>query len=167
MPTVIALAVYFCVSDFVLISQCIYYKNATKSRVCGSERNLDPYSSDEDDAHEALLGSPQSHPATYSTQAQLPNHATQNTVKSMMWPSLCYCPANGWARRASILFGVTLLGLIGWLLAYQSGIWQPISQTRHKAEESFLAIVLGYISALCYLGHVKQNFRAERAYKYV
>lgn len=66
---------------------------------------------------------------------------------------------NQWVKNALSIVGVVAVGTAGWAIAWQSGVWTPTpeegSVPAGTASESAVgATVLGYISAVCYLGYV-------------
>ena len=63
--------------------------------------------------------------------------------------------ANPWVRNTLSILAVLAVGVAGWAIAWQSGVWEPapVDDVPVSAEENAGgAKVLGYISALCYLG---------------
>ena len=63
---------------------------------------------------------------------------------------------NAWVRNGLSIFGVVAVGAAGWVLAWQSGVWKPTDRDVPETSNSapFGAEVLGYFSAVCYLGYV-------------
>jgi solute carrier family 66 (lysosomal lysine-arginine transporter), member 1 len=60
-----------------------------------------------------------------------------------------------WLRNTISILFVCLVGAIGWLIAYESGVWTPTPEGSELTEPQPVAIgaeILGYFSALCYLG---------------
>lgn len=62
-----------------------------------------------------------------------------------------------WLRNTISILLVCVAGITGWLIAYKSGIWTPTPEDSDLKEPQSVAIgaeILGYFSALCYLGCV-------------
>jgi hypothetical protein len=65
--------------------------------------------------------------------------------------------ANGrsWLRNTISIMFVCIAGAAGWLIAYKSGVWTPTPEDSDLTEPQSVAIgaeILGYFSAVCYLG---------------
>lgn len=113
---VIALAIYFCFADVILISQCLYYQRLRSVTTA-------------DTTTEPLI--PKSHDDDNSKQI---------AIKTV------------WKNTAAVV-GVCIVGIAAWIFAWRIGLWQPSSRIDEN-DSSIGAVVLGYGSALCYLGHV-------------
>jgi hypothetical protein len=53
------------------------------------------------------------------------------------------------------IIGIMAAGTAGWMLAWQSGVWKPTPDGGDVVDGAQMAIgaqVLGYFSAVCYLG---------------
>lgn len=65
-----------------------------------------------------------------------------------------------WKKNTLSVFLVCLAGAAGWAIAWQSGVWTPTPEESQipdfdtSAEGAVGAQVLGYFSAVCYLGYV-------------
>ncbi|KAI0996270.1 hypothetical protein K3495_g11909 [Podosphaera aphanis] len=143
-PIVILQAIYFCLSDGILISQCLYYKYI-------SARNIDtsPSSSTSTPSEEA--------PLLRSHLPQSPSSPGKKTEKS------------AWIYNTLSLVAVIVAGTAGWAVAYYTSFWIP-----SPAEESIPntskttpigAELLGYLSAVCYLSaripQIAKNYREK------
>jgi len=151
-PTVIALAIYFCIADFVLISQCLYY-NHINAR---SRRQLSVVSSASEE--EPLLTRRRS-----SDTIGLPgSHRRRSSARSGRRDSLSKIleeddspNANPWLRNTLSILAVIAVGTAGWAIAWQSGVWIPTPEDSDVPETIQAAVgakILGYASAVCYLG---------------
>jgi hypothetical protein len=152
-PTVIALAIYFCIADLVLISQCAYYNhiNARTKR----QQSVASVVSEE----EPLLTRRRS-----SDTLGLPgSHRRRSSARSLPRDSLTKILEdeesggnNPWLRNTLSILAVIAVGAAGWAIAWQSGVWIPTAPEGDNVPEiaktAVGAKVLGYISALCYLG---------------
>jgi hypothetical protein len=66
-------------------------------------------------------------------------------------------PTGGsWKRNTLSIFMVIAVGTAGWALAWQSGVWTPTPEhpgdLPAQKEVAVGASILGYFSAVCYLG---------------
>lgn len=62
---------------------------------------------------------------------------------------------NAWVRNTISIVLVCIAGTAGWVIAWQSGVWTPTPEDGDTVEGQEMAIgaqILGYFSALCYLG---------------
>ncbi|KAL9108677.1 MAG: hypothetical protein Q9227_006623 [Pyrenula ochraceoflavens] len=109
-PVIIAIAVYFCIADGVLISQCLYYRRKKTE--------------EEDGEHSPLLPQPEGH--------------LEEKKGSEIWKNILS------------VFGVIAVGAVGWAIAWQSGVWTPTEDD--TTDMAAGAQILGYLSALLYLG---------------
>lgn len=149
-PTVTALAVYFCFADLVLISQCLYYNIINARR----DRKLSQMSSGtEGSAEEPLLSRRRS-------SIGLPGSHRRSSASARRRSSLAAIVEEGTGRKAWIkntvsIFLVCLAGTAGWAIAWQSGVWRPQPELDDQVggtPSPVGAQILGYASAVCYLG---------------
>lgn len=156
MPTVIALAIYFCFADLILITQCIYYNKVNSNR---RQRQVSTVSAASED--EPLLTRARSRDATglpgshrrRSSGLEPDAEARDVLTKGFEAEE----PASGGTVRNMIsVLLVILVGAGGWALAWQSGVWSPQPEEGHGDQEvqtvALGAEILGYFSAVCYLG---------------
>ena len=157
MPTVIALAIYFCFADAVLITQCLYYNfvNARKARQAA-------LSADEpalDDPRQPLL-SPTVQNMGLPGSRRRSSASTNKRGKSILPSPLPIIPevessGRAWLRNSISSALVILAGGIGWVIAWKLGAWKPTSTDTDMSEHPPLgAEILGYLSAVAYLGLV-------------
>ena len=151
-PTVIALAVYFCIADFVLISQVLYYNHLNASH-----------------AHQTSTASTDSEQAPLLTRRRssdlgLPgSHRRRSSALSAHRDSLSKIleeeeeGSNAWLKNSLSVVGVIAVGTAGWAIAWQSGVWTPTPENSNGIDASqhapLGAEILGYLSAVCYLGY--------------
>jgi len=152
-PTVIALAIYFCFADFVLISQCLYY-NHINARA-GRQASIVSI----DTENEPLLTRRRSSDAT-----GLPgSHRRRSSVRSGIQRSDSLSKIleeddtpdeNPWLKNSLSIIGVIVAGTAGWAIAWQSGVWKATPEDGPDGEQAVAlgAKLLGYFSAVCYLG---------------
>ncbi|KAH8816888.1 PQ loop repeat-domain-containing protein [Xylogone sp. PMI_703] len=164
-PTVTALAVYFCLADFVLISQCLYYNHVNANR---AQRHPSVASAASEE--EPLLSRRRS-----SDTTGLPgSHRRRSSARSgQQRDSLAKIleedeNSNGssWVRNTVSIAMVMIVGAAGWAIAWRSGIWTPVPDQRESPETTNIPVgaeILGYISAICYLGaripQIIKNYR--------
>ena len=150
-PTVIALAIYFCIADVLLILQCLYYRREKRQK-----NKLHPPSLYEEGAHEPLLSNCQSNVSLLSSRRnsskslRRPNLVSQASEKRQSWRT---CATNG----ISVVL-VCSIGVAGCVLAWQGGLWKIHDQTAEPSKGSTGAVIVGYLSAIAYLGYVCLNF---------
>ncbi len=151
-PTVIALAIYFCIADFVLIAQCLYYNHINAK----AKRHLSVSSVITEE--EPLLTRRRS-----SDAIGLPgSHRRRSSARSAGRDSLTKIleeddspDARPWFKNTLSVLAVVAVGTAGWAIAWQSGVWVPSPENGDAVEPNSTAVgakVVGYISAVCYLG---------------
>ncbi|KAH9209293.1 PQ loop repeat-domain-containing protein [Leptodontidium sp. 2 PMI_412] len=151
-PTVIALAIYFCIADVVLITQCLYYnhvnaKTARQQSVASATTEEEPLltrrrSSD-------TIGLPGSHRRRSSAMS-----ASRNSLTKILEEDDS-ADSKPWLRNTLSILGVVVVGTAGWAIAWQSGVWVPQPEDSDVVGPQATAVgakILGYISAVCYLG---------------
>lgn len=153
-PTVTALAVYFCFADLILISQCLYYNIANARR----DRKFSAMSSGtEGSVEEPLLarrrrssiGLPGSH---RRSSASAISRRRRSSLASIVEEGT---GRKAWFKNTVSIFLVCLAGTAGWAIAWQSGVWRPTPEQDDQVggtPSPLGAQILGYASAVCYLG---------------
>ncbi|OAL48885.1 vacuolar membrane PQ loop repeat protein [Pyrenochaeta sp. DS3sAY3a] len=159
-PTVIALAIYFCFADLVLISQCLYYntKNSRRSRKQSTRS--------QDSVEAPLLGRRDSSNIGLPGSHRRDSAASRRRRASSL-PTIADVEEGGseWVNNTLSIIGVCVVGAAGWAIAWKTGVWvpQPIKDDNEGAEIAFGAEILGYASALCYLGaRIPQIIKNQR-----
>ena len=155
-PTVVALAIYFCFADVVLISQCLYY-NVKNTRKDVRRNSLGSGDSEIDNPEQPLLRS-------NSTNIGLPGsrrHSSaslkrQDSAPGSQLPSIPEDASNSraWLKNSLCVILVCLAGSAGWAIAWKLGVWKSsLAEVDGETPDRVVgAEVLGYISATCYLG---------------
>lgn len=163
-PTVIALAVYFCFADLILIAQCVYYtyRNSRQSRK-HSEAAVEP-------AQQPLLG------RRDSDNLGLPGSRRRSSTASRRHrdgldrpdgPADEQVTGSEWKKNTLSILAICLAGTAGWAVAWATGVWRPvpIDQDASSDEMAPGAQILGYVSAVCYLGarlpQIYKNWREK------
>jgi len=169
-PTVIALAVYFCIADFVLISQCVYYNhiNALQSQ---RHRSVGSAQSEEEPLltrrrSSDAIGLPGSHRRRSSARSTSHTSEIRRDSLSKILEEDDSPNGNPWARNTISALLVIAAGTAGWAIAWQSGVWTPTPELGEIPEARRVALgaeILGYFSAVCYLGaripQILKNYR--------
>jgi uncharacterized protein with PQ loop repeat len=150
-PTVIALAIYFCFADLILIGQCLYYnvKNARKSRKTSTRSD--------DSIEQPLLGRRDSSNLGLPGSHRRRSSALSRRRRASSLPSLNEDgddKGNQWLKNSLSIVGVCVVGAAGWAIAWKTGVWAPtpLRDDTSGDDVALGAQVLGYASALCYLG---------------
>lgn len=156
-PTVIALAIYFCFADFVLISQCLYYNHINAQ----AQRHASVASAQSGQSEEEPLltrrrssdatGLPGSHRRRSSARSG--THRRDSLSKILEEDDSP--DANPWLKNTVSILAVIVVGAAGWAIAWQSGVWMPTPEDGGAGKDSVAlgAKILGYISAVSYLGY--------------
>lgn len=158
-PTVIALAIYFCFADLILISQCIYYnvKNARRARKASTRS--------EDSVEQPLLGRRDSSNVGLPGSHRRRSSALSRQRRASSLPSLREQEeaGNAWVKNSLSITGVCLVGAAGWAIAWKTGVWAPSLDDDASGTTPIGASILGYVSAVCYLGaRIPQIIKNQR-----
>ena len=162
-PTVIAIAVYFCIADGVLIGQCLYYHIKNKRRQGKDALRADSIVEAVVGEDSPLLGRTRTESLTIPGSAARRRSSAASRRRSSISREdplakiLEESDERGvrlWFKNLFSILAIIAVGSCGWAIAYQSGVWKP-SSDKHAADEESMAIgaqVLGYLSAVAYLG---------------
>lgn len=193
----VALAVYFCFSDSVLVAQCLYYgyiksgrkpAAAAAAAAAGTDGTTEDAEDEdrrtgsdhrEDGEVEPLLGrrgSRKSNTSRRSENMGLPgshrrsSDASREVSKRQRSEVAALggavveaygeeSTARAWLKNVTSVLLICCVGAAGWTLAWKSGAWKPTPLTSDGGgdgeaadDDPAGAQVLGYASALCYLG---------------
>ncbi|KAF2206567.1 hypothetical protein CERZMDRAFT_52876 [Cercospora zeae-maydis SCOH1-5] len=164
-PTVIALAVYFCFLDLILISQCLYYLGVKKRRAAAEAGGRSPTSRRRrfTDVTDENLGMPGSRRASSAMQRQRTN--TSDHIDSLSKILEEPKTAKTWLKNALSIVLILAAGTAGWAIAWRAGVWQPtpVGEEGSDAHTPIGAEILGYISAVAYLGaRIPQIIKNQR-----
>ncbi|TGO85120.1 hypothetical protein BPOR_0429g00060 [Botrytis porri] len=154
-PTVTVLAIYFCIADFVLISQCLYYNKINAQK----RQEADTIVPTEEDPllarrrSNSNIGLPGSHRRRSSAMSGSQRH--EDTLTKILEEDDSP-DANAWVKNIVSILLVIAAGTAGWAIAWRSGVWTPTPENGGDLpktnEVAVGAEVLGYFSAICYLG---------------
>lgn len=70
-----------------------------------------------------------------------------------------------WIKNALSIIGVCVVGTAGWAIAWKTGVWapQPVHDDASGTDVALGAQLLGYASAVCYLGaRIPQIIKNQR-----
>lgn len=174
-PTVIALAVYFCFADTVLIAQCLYYNALNRKKEDAQEQ--EPAVAGGNSEHSPLLNGDSDtttpKPRTLSSTSRLSDTtglpgshlrrpSTRSTTHSIP-PTTRTTPMAPALKNSLSILLIIAAGALGWFLAYKTGAWTATPAPTHhhhnnnNGEEAASptplgAELLGYFSAIAYLG---------------
>jgi hypothetical protein len=73
--------------------------------------------------------------------------------------------ASEWVKNALSIVGVCVVGAAGWAIAWKTGVWvpQPQHNTEDASDNPVGAMILGYASAVAYLGaRIPQIIKNQR-----
>ncbi|OQE46360.1 hypothetical protein PENCOP_c001G04869 [Penicillium coprophilum] len=160
-PVIVAIAVYFCIADGVLIAQCVYYK-VRSSRPEPFHRRRS--STETPDPTTPLLGrrfsdSLASSESRRRSSGSLRRYQAGGRRESEVEDTLAKIVEESdygrkaWVKNFTSVAGIFLIGIVGWTMAWQTGMWAPAPlDNKNGSEEAIGGLVLGYFSAVCYLG---------------
>ncbi|KAI0447270.1 PQ loop repeat-domain-containing protein [Xylaria telfairii] len=168
-PTATALAGYFCISDIILITQCVYY-NVRNARSARSARRRRRSSANTDASEDQPLlrrnstNSPNSH-VQYSAHHEQSN---PDAIKRVISNEDELTNGNSWVNNALAILAIYTVGATGWFISYRVGAWDKPDNAAVPDPNSPAGIsgmILGYASALCYLcariPQIVKNYRQK------
>ena len=187
-PTVIAIAVYFCFSDFVLIGQCMYYnalnrrKEAKKAAARDLSGQRDGTAVEESEQAPLLNGNNRTPPAgpkrrltdvtddnlglpgsRRRSSRRLSSNARRNSRNSLERILEEPTRLSAWVKNTVSILLVCAVGAAGWAIAWKTGAWRPTPIEEESKRGPVGAEILGYISAVCYLGaRIPQIIKNQR-----
>ena len=160
-PTVVAIAIYFCFADTILIAQCVYYGYVYKRKDQKASVDEPPPAATSDEAQQPLLrrrtNSNDNIGLPGSRRRSSAAHSRYDGMLSPGLPTIIEEPRElkVWLTNASGILAVCAVGGLGWLAAWKSGLWQPsYGDATEEAPRAIGAAILGYVSAVSYLGFV-------------
>ncbi|KAL4797285.1 PQ loop repeat-domain-containing protein [Aspergillus venezuelensis] len=175
-PVIVAIAVYFCIADGVLIGQCLYYRarNARAAalhlraastvtpepttpllgRRSSEERLGEGYESRRRRSYNAVSG--EGRGGERGPDGTLAKLVEENEVGQ-----------GALVKNFSSVLAICVIGMAGWTVAWQTGVWKPapLEGGNGGVDMAPGAQVLGYFSAVCYLGarlpQIYKNYRDQ------
>jgi len=164
-PTVIALAIYFCIADTILIAQCVYY-NTINAREDARLRQASTATVDEEEPllgrrtslnSESNIGLPGSRRRKSSAASKRVSGTEGQHLPKISEDPLDISGSAGkeWAKNLAAVFMICAVGASGWAIAWQTRVWLPVAEgnaTGDGKPTPLGAEIVGYFSAICYLG---------------
>ncbi|KAH8662276.1 PQ loop repeat-domain-containing protein [Xylariales sp. PMI_506] len=160
-PTATALAAYFCFSDLVLISQCLYYNTINARRT----RHRTESTATDATEDEPLLRRRRSSTGNGVSRRR---DSGLDPISRIVTGEAEESDGKVWLRNSLSLLAVYVVGTLGWFVSYQVGAWDGPEAPDAPSAQSAVAIagmVLGYLSAACYLcarvPQILKNYREK------
>jgi hypothetical protein len=174
-PTAIALAVYFCIADIVLIAQCIYYNTLNARRAARHHHRRSSAAATSSDEDEPLLARQRSGssvgglPGSHRRPSMRRGGSRRRRSSSALDPITRIITGEDetpdpspWLHNALSLLAVYAVGTAGWFVSYKMGAWDrdgaapdvpdPEEGTHGQSKVvAGIGLALGYASAVCYL----------------
>ncbi|MCJ1476674.1 hypothetical protein MMC13_005342 [Lambiella insularis] len=154
-PTVIALAVYFCFADAVLITQCLYY-NFVNARKAANQKSAGSEAAQNDPEQPLLrrssdnIGLPGSRRRSSASTFKRRASGLRSPLPTI--PEV-ESSSKAWLKKTVCIILVCSAGALGWFIALKVGAWRPTSTDDDANEHPAIgAEILGYLSAIAYLG---------------
>ncbi|KAJ4417437.1 hypothetical protein N0V85_001853 [Neurospora sp. IMI 360204] len=149
-PTAVALALYFCFADLVLISQCSYYNAVNARRRTRSERHArsarhssaethetDTTAVEDPSEHDPLLDHDQHHhqhprrsrsdssglPGSHRRHSMRHRESTLDPLTRIVTGEDDTPDSNPWLHNTLSLVAVWVVGAAGWFISYKMGAW--------------------------------------------
>jgi len=163
-PTVIALAIYFCFADGALITQCIYYNTLNAQKDKEEDEAAAAQLHEQDPLLAAAASQSQRKPSTTSRRSHRRSSARSrrdSLSRAFSKPTA----TSAWVKNSLSILAIVVAGTAGWALAYKTGAWHPVPLKSHadSTPTPLGASLLGYGSALLYLGaRVPQIVKNQR-----
>lgn len=161
LPTVVTLAIYFCLADLIIISQTLYYRYINQRKSAVREARCQPSASNGGDSNQPLLSRRRS-----SANAHNRAYSFAQNDTGLLLPQIAENQNGTMAAAAKnllSLLAVTLVGCLGWFLAWRLGVWSVTVDGGNNKEMSWVGAFLGYTSAVLYLGaripQILKNYR--------
>ena len=154
---IVAIAVYFCLADGVLIAQCLYYKARNSRepihRRRSSTETPDPTTPLLGRRFSDSIGRRRSSGSQRGYQAARRESQVEDTLAKIVEENDFGRMA--WFKNCACVLGIFVVGMAGWTMAWQTGMWEPAPvENNGGSDEAIGGLVLGYFSAVCYLGYV-------------
>ncbi|KAL4808502.1 PQ loop repeat-domain-containing protein [Aspergillus unguis] len=165
-PVIVAIAVYFCIADGVLIGQCVYYHIRNSRATVAHVRNASsatpepttpllgrrPSDTLPEGGNRRRRGSRPSYSAVSNAQDQEQGQGPDDTLAKLLEENQVGRAAL--LKNLSSVLAICVIGMAGWTIAWQTGVWKPapLEGGNGGVDMAPGAQVLGYISAICYLG---------------
>ncbi|KAI0542725.1 PQ loop repeat-domain-containing protein [Xylaria digitata] len=162
-PTPTALAGYFCISDLILITQCMYY-NVRNARISRRRKS----SSGTDSSEERPLLRRNSTTSNSHARRSRREQSKPDVIERVITGDGESSNKNVWLSNLLAIIAIYMVGAAGWFISYRAGAWDKPDSADAPDPTSPAGIsgmVLGYASALCYLcariPQIVKNYRQK------
>ncbi|PWW75291.1 PQ-loop-domain-containing protein [Tuber magnatum] len=162
LSTMIALAIYFCVSDAILLSQTVYYNHVTKALAVRREHLQSSAPADPQDQTRPLLGRPRRKSSGAKSRHRRSSARRSDSLSAILEKKTSARTAV--LRNILAIMGICFAGTLGWFVAWRSGAWSAPGGNDDGQEMPRGAEMLGYLSALLYLRQVARIPQIIRNY---
>lgn len=171
-PTVIALGIYFCAADLILLAQVFYYResqarkkeirgrepfdanHSERSPLINSERPNGDTNGSPDTRRQSSVGLPGS-----QRRRSLENNRRNSSLSAgFVTPNPGEEDTHETRKNILTVLCIIVAGTAIWAFFYLSGSWTPVPKEGVQLpgdEVPFGAEVLGYLSAVAYLGYIE------------
>ncbi|TQS37906.1 hypothetical protein Golomagni_01603, partial [Golovinomyces magnicellulatus] len=169
-PTVVTIAIYFCFTDVVLVSQSFYYKylkpiKKSKISLKSNTTNSEPAAGTKFASENTPLFSEARSDSTLVSDRRRPSDLINYEHISETQKS----QGNTWIFNTVFILVTIVVGILGWVISYWTGIWTPIPAPSNSSPFDTIdstpigAQVFGYLSAIFYLSaripQILKNYR--------
>lgn len=130
----------------VLVAQCVYYNRLNKRRAAALHRQ-----------QEEVAGAHEDSPLLRRSSSFRSRDAENPVATSKADELMVQVTTNPWVRNTFTLVAVFALGSVSWFISFKAGAWNvgddPNPEVPDDGETplEILGIVMGYVSAVCYL----------------
>ncbi|KAI1848230.1 hypothetical protein JX265_011724 [Neoarthrinium moseri] len=167
-PTATTLAAYFCFSDLVLIMQCLYYNTINARRARQRTRSTGTEASEDSPLLRPRRRSSTGLPGSQRRNSTRHEESGFDPITRIVTGEDETPDSNPWLHNSLSLAAVYIVGALGWFVSYKVGAWDKPEEPDVPTTASPVAIVgmvLGYLSALCYLcariPQILKNYREK------
>ncbi|KAF8541364.1 PQ loop repeat-domain-containing protein, partial [Trichophaea hybrida] len=146
LPTIIAIAIYFCFSDMILLGQTLYYNKVAENEKDASRNRRTSFRTGSNDLTQPLIGRRRS--------SVISRHRHDSARRRDSLSAILNNDTNRYAplfRNIFSLLAVCAAGILGWLFAWWTGAWKVQDENTIETDMPLGAQILGYASALLYL----------------
>ncbi|KAF8252914.1 hypothetical protein K440DRAFT_627058 [Wilcoxina mikolae CBS 423.85] len=146
LPTVIAIAIYFCFSDVILLGQTLYYNKVAENEKDAPRNRRSSFRTGSNDPTQPLIGRRRS--------SVISRHRRDSARRRDSLSAILNNDTNRYAplfRNIFSLLAVCAAGTLGWLFAWWTGAWKVQYENTIETDMPLGAQILGYASALLYL----------------
>ncbi|CAI4055584.1 hypothetical protein SKDZ_02G2550 [Saccharomyces kudriavzevii ZP591] len=153
LPTMIILAAYYTLADLVLLVQCMWYDKNKKGFLQEVKKDVDPvHLSPVIPIDGSVLQDVFSEYEPLLPRLEGEDNQSYNSLQRVGTEVIVKEDKNS-SSDLLIVWGVMLVGFFSWYISYCSGVSKGIPDKKPTLEKiNFPAQILGYLSAILYLG---------------